>query len=108
MRQSCANQAECKVGGHRSATEISVARLANNLLITPHSPLKYLQFAIVIALSAIGTILLSSCGTTGVRPLPAYQPPLVNSNFQTVPTTATTHTERVHVQFANLNPLGSQ
>ncbi|PYI42429.1 MAG: hypothetical protein DME29_08395 [Verrucomicrobia bacterium] len=108
MRQSCANQAECKAGGHRSATEISVARLANNLLITPHSPLKYLRFAIVIALSAIGTILLSSCGTTGVRPLPAYEPPLVKSNFQTVRTTAYTHTESDHLQFSDHNALGGQ
>src|SRR5207237_4951125 len=108
MRQSCANQAECKASGHRSATEISVARLANNLLITPHSPLKYLQFAIVIALSAIGTILLSSRGTTGVRPLPAYDPPLVKSNYHTVRTTAHTHTDADHLPFSDHNALRPQ
>src|SRR2546423_14869302 len=108
MRQSCANQAECKVGGHRSATEISVALLVNNLLITPHPPLKYLRFVILIAFTAVGTILFSSCGTTGMHALPAYEPPLVKSNFQTVRTTAYTHTESDHLQFSDHNALGGQ
>jgi 3D (Asp-Asp-Asp) domain-containing protein len=90
------------------ATEISVALLVNNLLITPHPPLKYVRFVIIIALAAFGTILLSSCGTTGVRALPAYEPPLAKSDFQTVRTTAYTHTESDHLQFTNHNALGGQ
>src|SRR5881392_4015589 len=108
MGQSCANQAECKAGGRRSATEISVAWLVNNLLISPHPPLKYVRFAILIAFAAVGTILLSSCGTTGVRALPAYEPPLAKSDFQTVRTTAYTHTESDHLQFTNHNALGGE
>src|SRR6266481_9888414 len=108
MGQSCANQAECKAGGRRSATEISVALLVNNLLITPQPPLKYLRFTMFIAFTAVGTILFSSCGTTGVRALPAYEPPLVKSNFQTVRTTAYTHTEPDHLQFSDHNALGGQ
>src|SRR5438552_15850328 len=108
MRQSCANQAECKAGRHRFATEISVAELVNNLLITPHPPLKYVRSVIVIASAAFGTIFLSSCGTTGVRALPTYEPPLVKSNFQTVRTTAYTHTESDHLQFTDHNALGGR
>src|SRR6267143_874661 len=108
MRQSCANQAECKAGRHRFAREISVALLVNNLLITLHPPLKYVRFVILIAFAAVGTILFSSCGTTGVRALPAYEPPLVKSNFQTVRTTAYTHTESDHLQFSDHNALGGQ
>jgi len=70
--------------------------------------LKYLRFVILIAFAAVGTILLSSCGTTGVRALPAYEPPLVKSNFQTVRTTAYTHTESDHLQFSDHNALGGQ
>jgi len=70
--------------------------------------LKYFRSAIVIALAAVGTILLSACGTTGVRALPAYEPPLVKSSFQTVRTTAYTHTESDHLQFTDHNALGGQ
>jgi len=70
--------------------------------------LKYLRFTILIAFTAVGTILFSSCGTTGVRALPAYEPPLVKSNFQTVRTTAYTHTESDHLQFSDHNALGGQ
>jgi 3D (Asp-Asp-Asp) domain-containing protein len=108
MRQSCSNQAECKAGRHRFAREISVALLVNNLLITPHPPLKYIRFVILIVCAAAGAILLSSCGTTAVRALPAYEPPLVKSNFQTVRTTAYTHTESDHLQFTDHNALGGR
>ena len=70
--------------------------------------MKYLRFVILIAFAAVGTLLLSSCGTTGVRALPAYEPPLVKSNFQTVRTTAYTHTESDHLQFSDHNALGGQ
>ena len=80
----------------------------NSLLITPQPPLKYTRFAIVVALAGISAILLSSCGTTGMRALPAYEPPLAKSAFQTVRTTAYTHTESDHVQFTNHNALGGE
>ena len=70
--------------------------------------MKYLRFAIVVALAAFGTFLLSSCGTTGVRALPTYEAPLVKSNFQTVRTTAYTHTESDHLQFTDHNALGGR
>src|SRR5882762_7125433 len=108
MRQSCANQAECKAGRHRFAREISVALLVNNLLITLHPPLKYVRFVILVAFAAFGTILLSSCGTTGVRALPAYEAPLVKANLQTVRTTAYTHAESDHLQFTDHNALGGR
>ena len=66
------------------------------------------QFRILcfIALGAISAILLSSCGTTATRALPAYERPIAKSNFQTVRTTAYTHTESDHLQFTNHNALG--
>jgi 3D (Asp-Asp-Asp) domain-containing protein len=70
--------------------------------------LNYLRFAIVIALAGISAILLSSCGTTGVRALPAYEPPLAKSDYQRVRTTAYTHTESDHLQFTDHNALGGE
>jgi 3D (Asp-Asp-Asp) domain-containing protein len=70
--------------------------------------LKYARIFLVIALAGISAILLSSCGTTGVRALPAYEVPLAKSDFQTVRTTAYTHTESDHVQFTNHNALGGK
>src|SRR5437870_13520990 len=43
-----------------------------------------------------------------MRALPAYQPPLAKSDFQTVRTTAYTHTESDHLHFTNHNALGGQ
>ena len=80
----------------------------NNLLITLHPPLNYLRLAIVVALAGISAILLSSCGTTGSRALPAYEPPLAKSDYQRVRTTAYTHTESDHLQFTNHNALGGE
>jgi len=70
--------------------------------------LNYLRFAIVIAFAGTSAILLSSCGTTGLRALPAYEPPLTKSGFQRVRTTAYTHTESDHLQFTNHNALGGE
>jgi 3D (Asp-Asp-Asp) domain-containing protein len=70
--------------------------------------LKYARIFLVIALAGISAILLSSCGTTGSRALPAYEAPLAKSDFQTVRTTAYTHTESDHVQFTNHNALGGE
>jgi 3D (Asp-Asp-Asp) domain-containing protein len=68
--------------------------------------LKQLRVLCLIALGGISTILLSSCGTTGSHALPAYEPPIAKSDFQTVRTTAYTHTESDHLQFTNHNALG--
>jgi len=70
--------------------------------------LKYTRIFLFIALAGISAILLSSCGTTGSRALPAYEAPLAKSDFQTVRTTAYTHTESDHVQFTNHNALGGE
>jgi len=68
--------------------------------------LKQLRVLCLIALGGISAILLSSCGTTGSHALPAYEPPIAKSDFQTVRTTAYTHTESDHLQFTNHNALG--
>jgi 3D (Asp-Asp-Asp) domain-containing protein len=48
--------------------------------------------------------LLAGCAT---RPLPKYERPLAKTQFQTVRTTAYTHTESDHLQYANRNALGT-
>ena len=68
--------------------------------------MKPLRFLCVIAFAAISAIFLSSCGTTATRALPAYESPMAKSDFQTVRTTAYTHTESDHLQFSNRNALG--
>ncbi len=70
--------------------------------------MKQLRFLCLIALGAISAILFSSCGTTSSRALPAYEPPIAKSDFQTVHTTAYTHTESDHLQFTNHNALGGE
>ena len=70
--------------------------------------MKHARIFLVIAVAGISAILLSSCGTTGVCPLPAYEAPLARSAFQTVRTTAYTHTESDHLQFTNHNALGGE
>jgi 3D (Asp-Asp-Asp) domain-containing protein len=83
-----------------------VADSVNKLLITLRLTLKELRVLCFIALGAISTILLSSCGTTSSRALPAYEPPIAKLDFQTIRTTAYTHTESDHLQFTNHNALG--
>lgn len=78
----------------------------NKLLITLRLTLKQLRVLCLVALGAISAIMFSSCGTTSSRALPAYEPPIAKSDFQTVRTTAYTHTESDHVQFTNHNALG--
>jgi 3D (Asp-Asp-Asp) domain-containing protein len=50
------------------------------------------------------SLLLNACGTT--RRLPQYEAPLVKTDFQTVRTTAYTHTESDHIEYGNHNALG--
>jgi 3D (Asp-Asp-Asp) domain-containing protein len=59
-----------------------------------------------IAFGTGAIFLLGACGTT--RPLPAYETPLARTDFQTVRTTAYTHTESDHVEFSNHNALGGE
>lgn len=59
-----------------------------------------------LALGICAIFLLNACGTT--RPLPAYEKPLAKTDFQTVRTTAYTHTEADHVQYSNHNALGGE
>jgi 3D (Asp-Asp-Asp) domain-containing protein len=71
-----------------------------------HAELRSLAFAILAALIAI---LLSACGSTGgYRALPAYEEPLAKTDFQSVRTTAYTHTESDHRQYSNRNALGGE
>ncbi len=60
------------------------------------------------ALAAAASVLLTSCGTTQTasRSLPAYEPPIAKADFQTVRTTAYTHTEDDHVAYGAHNALG--
>jgi len=68
--------------------------------------LRNLAFAILAAFIAI--LLLTACGTTGTRALPQYEPPLARTDFQTVRTTAYTHTESDHREYSNHNALGGE
>jgi 3D (Asp-Asp-Asp) domain-containing protein len=70
-----------------------------------HAKLHSLALAVLAAFIAI---VLSACGTTGTRPLPIYESPLTKTDFQTVRTTAYTHTESDHREFSNHNALGGE
>ncbi len=48
--------------------------------------------------------LVSGCGTT--HPLPPYERPIARTEYQTVRTTAYTHTEADHLAYGNHNALG--
>ncbi|MGI9114286.1 MAG: hypothetical protein DLM73_16460 [Chthoniobacterales bacterium] len=64
---------------------------------------------IVPALASAAGLLFSGCGTTSVtRALPSYEPPIAKSDFQTVRTTAYTHTEADHLEYTNHNALGGE
>ena len=64
---------------------------------------------IVAAIAVAATPLLSSCGTTTrTRALPAYERPIAKTDFQTVRTTAYTHTESDHLEYTNHNALGGE
>jgi 3D (Asp-Asp-Asp) domain-containing protein len=70
-----------------------------------HAELRSLALAVLAAFIAI--VLLTACGTTR-HALPQYEPPLARSDFQTVRTTAYTHTESDHREFTNHNALGGE
>jgi 3D (Asp-Asp-Asp) domain-containing protein len=63
------------------------------------------------ATAILAVVLLSSCGTTAphvTRRLPAFEPPIAKADFQTVRTTAYTHTESDHLEYGNRNALGGE
>lgn len=65
------------------------------------------------ALTAVSACLLSSCETTttrttSTRSLPAYEPPVARTDFQTVRTTAYTHSESDHLEYGRRNALGTR
>ncbi len=75
-----------------------------------HAELRNLALAVLAFFLAI---VLSACETATVarhapRPLPAYEAPIARSDFQSVKTTAYTHTEADHTEFTNHNALGGQ
>lgn len=68
-------------------------------------------FRLLIGIALPGAIvfLFSSCGTTNVaRSLPIYEAPIAKADFQTVRTTAYTHTEADHLEYTNHNALGGE
>jgi 3D (Asp-Asp-Asp) domain-containing protein len=73
-----------------------------------HAELRSLALAILAAFIAI--IVLSACETTttSTRALPAYEQPLVKTDFQNVRTTAYTHSEADHTQYGSRNALGGE
>lgn len=73
-----------------------------------HAELRSLALAVLAAFIAI--ILLSACETTttSTRGLPAYEQPLVKTDFQNVRTTAYTHSEADHTQYGSRNALGGE
>jgi 3D (Asp-Asp-Asp) domain-containing protein len=63
--------------------------------------LRHMRIPVLLGMAT----LLAGCATH--RPLPKYEKPLAKTQFQTVRTTAYTHTEADHVQYTNHNALGS-
>lgn len=57
----------------------------------------------LLALALLATL----AGCAHHRRLPAWETPLRRAEFQTVRTTAYTHTEADHIQYSNRNALGS-
>ena len=66
--------------------------------------LLYPAFSAVWAALALAC-LLSGCGTSGHR-LPPYERPIARTEYQSVRTTAYTHTEADHLAYGNHNALG--
>jgi 3D (Asp-Asp-Asp) domain-containing protein len=70
--------------------------------------LKYFLFSGAM----LSAFLFSSCETTPVRSssrrLPSYETPIAKHDFQSVRTTAYTHTESDHLEFTNHNALGGR
>jgi 3D (Asp-Asp-Asp) domain-containing protein len=68
-----------------------------------------LRLLVFIALPSAISLFFSGCGTTTTsRALPPYEAPIAKTDFQTVHTTAYTHTEADHLEYANHNALGGE
>jgi 3D (Asp-Asp-Asp) domain-containing protein len=65
------------------------------------------NLALAVLAAFIAIVFLSACGTTE-RALPAYEHPLSKTDFQSVRTTAYTHTESDHLEYSNHNALGGE
>ena len=63
-----------------------------------------MRFPTSLSLTVSLGLLFAGCAT---RPLPKYEKPIARTQFQTVRTTAYTHTEDDHRQYGNHNALGS-
>ena len=61
-------------------------------------------FALAALATAALSLLLNGCGTT--HRLPPYERPIARTEYQTVRTTAYTHTESDHLAYGNHNALG--
>ena len=61
-------------------------------------------FDSLAALACVAVLFLSGCGTE--HPLPRYEPPLARTEYQTVRTTAYTHTEADHLEYGNRDAIG--
>ena len=62
-------------------------------------------FQCIFTLAGLGlAMLMTGCGTT--HPLPPFERPLARTEYQTVRTTAYTHTEADHLEYGNHNALG--
>jgi 3D (Asp-Asp-Asp) domain-containing protein len=66
------------------------------------------RLALAVLAIFVAVLLFTSCETTATHALPSYEPPLAKTEFQNVRTTAYTHTEADHRQFANRNALGGE
>jgi 3D (Asp-Asp-Asp) domain-containing protein len=74
-----------------------------------HFPFPQLLLSAAVAICC--SVLLTSCETTtrvSSRRLPVYETPIAKRDFQTVRTTAYTHTEADHLQYTDHNALGGQ
>ena len=71
--------------------------------------LPLLKYCLPCAIAA-GALVFTSCESTPVRSssrrLPAYETPIAKRDFQSVRTTAYTHTESDHLEYTNHNALG--
>ena len=71
----------------------------------PMTPRRFGSYSAAAALAALAlSFLLNGCGTT--HRLPPYERPIARTEYQTVRTTAYTHTESDHLAYGNHNALG--
>lgn len=56
--------------------------------------------------SIVAALALSGCATKTARQLPKWERPIARTEFQSVRTTAYTHTESDHIQYGRKNALG--